>query len=107
MLDLFQLSRKILKFKGLQNIIDNGFTTLESQIFIIHLDILSWSWALLMSEDQMIFKISRFSKSTSKIVASQKQFASVGIELSFSIGVNCFAKYTLKKLAFSQKLVIS
>ena len=39
--DLFQLSGKILEFKELRNIIDNGFTILESQTFIIHVDMLS------------------------------------------------------------------
>ena len=33
--DLFQLSRKIPEFKELWNIIDNGFTIIESQVFIM------------------------------------------------------------------------
>ena len=39
--DLFQLSGKIPEFKELWNNIDNGFTILESQIFIKGVDILS------------------------------------------------------------------
>ena len=81
MFDLFQLSGKIPEFKELRNIIGNGFTILESQIFIIRVDMMSWSWAFLMSKARMIFKISWFSKSTAEIVASHKQFVSVGIEL--------------------------
>ena len=60
-----------------------------------------------MSKAQMIFKISSPSKSTAEIVASYKQFVSVGKELSFLIGVHCLAKCKLKKLAFSQKSVMS
>ena len=105
--DLFQLSRKIQEFKELRNIIDNSFTILESQIFIIRVDMLSWPWALLMSKARMIFKVSSSSKSTAEIVALHKQFVAVGIELSFSIGVHCLAKYKLKQLAFSQKSVMS
>ena len=68
---------------------------------------LSGSWALLMSKARMIFKISWSSKSTAEIVVSNKQFVSVGIELSFSLGAHCLAKYKLKKLAFSGKSVMS
>ena len=67
MFDLFQLSGKIPEFKELQNIIDNGFTILESKILIIHVNMLSWPWALLMSKAQMIFKISWSSKSTAEL----------------------------------------
>ena len=105
--DLFQLSGKIPEFKELQNIIGNGFTILESQIFIIQVDMLSWQWAFLMSKSQMIFKISYSSKSSAEIVASHKQFVPVGVELSFSIGVLCLAKYKLKNLAFFRKSVMS
>ena len=105
--DLFQLSGKIQEFKELQNITDNGFILLESQIFIIPIDMLPWPWALLMSTAQMIFKISWSSKSTPKIVASHKQFVSVGTGLSFSIGVHCLAKCKLKKLAFCWKSIMS
>ena len=94
--DLFQFSGKIPEFKELQNVIDNGFTTLESQFFIIRVSMLSWPWALLMSKARMIFKISWSSKSTAEIVASHKQSVSVDTELSFSIGVHCLAKYKLK-----------
>ena len=69
------------QFKELRDIIDNVFTILELQIFIIRLDILSWPWALLMSKARIIFKISWSSKSTAEILASHKQFVSVGIEL--------------------------
>ena len=72
--DLFQLSGKIPEFKELRNIIDNGFTILESQIIIIRVDMLSWPWALLMSEARLIFKISCSSKSNVKTASSHKQF---------------------------------
>ena len=68
---------------------------------------LSWPWALLMSKAQMIFKIYWSSKLTAEIVASHKQFVSVGTQLSFSIGIHCLAKYKLKKLTFSRKSVMS
>ena len=45
--DLFQFSGKIPEFKELLNIIDNCVTILESQIFVIGVDMLSWPWALL------------------------------------------------------------
>ena len=105
--DLFQLTGKIAEFKELRNIVDNSFTILESQIFIIRVNLLSWPWALLMSKARMIFKISWSSKSTAEVVSSHKQFVSVGIELSFSIGVHCLAKYKLKQLAFFRKSVMS
>ena len=105
--DLFQLSGTIPEFKEVQNVIDNGFTIQESQIFIIRVDMLSWLWALLMSKPRMIFKISWCSKSTAEIVASHKQFVSVGVELTFSTDEHCLAKYKLKKLAFSRKSVMS
>ena len=59
-----------------------------------------------MSKAVMIFKIPPPSKQTAKIVASHKQFVSVGIKLSFSIDVHCLAKQKLKKLAFSRKSVM-
>ena len=66
-----------------------------------------WQWTFLMSKARMIFDTSLSSTLTAEIVASHKHFVSVGIELSFSIGVHCLARYKLKKLAFSQKLVMS
>ena len=99
MFDLFQLSGKIPEFKELQNIIDNGFTILESQIFITRADMLSWPWALLISKARMIFKISWYSKSTADIIVLHKQFFSGDIELSFSIGAHCLAKCKLKKIS--------
>ena len=81
---IFDLQNNLLR-----NIIENGSIILQPQIFIIRVDILSWPWALLMSKTRMVFKISWSSRPTAEFVASHKQFVSVGIELSFSIGVHC------------------
>ena len=79
-LDLFQLFGNILEVKELRNIVNNDFTIVESQIFIIYVNMLSWSWSLLMSHAQMIFEISLSSKSVAEIVPSLKQSLSVVID---------------------------
>ena len=56
--DLFLMPAKIPEFKKLWNIIENGSTIVESQIFIIRVDMLPWPWALLMSKARMIIEIS-------------------------------------------------
>ena len=66
------------------NIIDNVFTIVELQIFIICVNMLSWPWALLICKAQIIFKISLSRMSIAGIVTSLKQFVSMVIDIIFS-----------------------
>ena len=81
-----------------------SFIILESQIFIVSVNTLSWPWTLLMSKAQMFcFFLFWSSKSTAEVVAPHKQFVRLDTGLPFSIATHCLAKYTFKKIAFSRK----
>ena len=65
---------------------------IESQIFVICVDMLLWSLALLMSKAWMILIISWSSKSTAEIAASQNQFISANIRLIIFNRCTLFSK---------------
>ena len=80
------LSRQFLKR------IVSGFEIKEAQIFIIQIDISSCPWALLGSNDLIIFTISPNQISKVKNIFSVSKLIFAGMELLLSIVVHCLLK---------------
>ena len=102
-LDFFHKSWNIPSSIQFLYVIDRGWTIAFSHIFIILVDMLSWTWALLMLRDLVILSMSSLLKLIADKLFSELRTTNLDNELSFVIGALFEVKNSLKSLAFSLK----